>query len=724
MKKLFVFLLLPVFSVAQQARKDEILSWKQQAKQVTIIRDNWGIPHVYGKTDADAVFGLLYAQCEDDFERVEMNYIEKLGRMSEVKGESELYNDLLIRLIIDSADAVNDYNKAPEWLKKLLNAYADGVNYFLYTHPNTKPVLLQRFKPWYPLLWTDGSIGAIDVSNVTTTELKNFYTGNNEEVSIKRYEEPVATGSNGFALAPSKTASGNAILYINPHVTFYFRPEVQMSSEEGLNAYGAVTWGQFFVYQGFNEHCGWMHTSSYTDVSDLYIEKVSRKDGKLYYEYDGGLKPVTEKNITLHYWEDGQLQTKNITAYYTHHGPVMAKRDGKWISVKANNRSMVSLIQSWQRTKTKNFEEYKKTMELLANTSNNTVYADDKGNIAYWHGNFIPKRDSKYNWTKPVDGTISATEWKGLHTLDEIVHVYNPSTGWIQNCNSTPFTVSGIASPKKENYPFYMAPVQENFRGITAAKILKYGKDYTIEKIIESGYNSHLAAFDVLLPALFKAYGENKADTIYNSLNEPIKILENWNRNAEEKSVATTLAIQWGEKLLPLIMSEMNDNENAGIVDKTNHFATNTSAKIMLDALISVVKDLETKFGDWKIEWGSINRYQRLTGNLQEKYDDAQPSIPVGFASSTWGCIPSFASRVFTGTHKRYGYNGNSFICAVEFGKKVKAKSLLTGGESGDINSIHFGDQALMYSKGVFKDVLFYKEDVLKHVEKEYHPGE
>src|SRR5579871_2407339 len=462
MKKLFVFLLLPVFSVAQQARKDEILSWKQQAKQVTIIRDNWGIPHVYGKTDADAVFGLLYAQCEDDFERVEMNYIEKLGRMSEVKGESELYNDLLIRLIIDSADAVNDYNKAPEWLKKLLNAYADGVNYFLYTHPNTKPVLLQRFKPWYPLLWTDGSIGAIDVSNVTTTELKNFYTGNNEEVSIKRYEEPVATGSNGFALAPSKTASGNAILYINPHVTFYFRPEVQMSSEEGLNAYGAVTWGQFFVYQGFNEHCGWMHTSSYTDVSDLYIEKVSRKDGKLYYEYDGGLKPVTEKNITLHYWEDGQLQTKNITAYYTHHGPVMAKRDGKWISVKANNRSMVSLIQSWQRTKTKNFEEYKKTMELLANTSNNTVYADDKGNIAYWHGNFIPKRDSKYNWTKPVDGTISATEWKGLHTLDEIVHVYNPSTGWIQNCNSTPFTVSGIASPKKENYPFYMAPVQEN----------------------------------------------------------------------------------------------------------------------------------------------------------------------------------------------------------------------------------------------------------------------
>ncbi|MBS1915859.1 MAG: penicillin acylase family protein [Bacteroidetes bacterium] len=724
MKKFFLFLLLPVFSIAQQTNNNEVLSWQQHAKQVTIIRDNWGIPHIYGKTDADAVFGLLYAQCEDDFKRVEMNYIEKLGRMAEVKGESELYNDLLIRLIIDSADAVNDYNNSPTWLKKLLNAYADGINYFLYTHPNVKPVLLQRFKPWYPLLWTDGSIGAIDVSNITTTELKNFYTGSHDEISMKKYEEPVATGSNGFALAPSKTASGNAILYINPHVTFYFRPEVQVSSEEGLNAYGAVTWGQFFVYQGFNEHCGWMHTSSYTDVADLYIEKVSRKDGELYYEYNGTLKPVTEKNIMLHYLENGQLKIKNITAYFTHHGPVMAKRDGKWISVKANNRSMVSLIQSWQRTKSRNFDEYKKTMELLANTSNNTVYADDKGNIAYWHGDFIPKRDTKYNWARPVDGTTSATEWQGLHTLDEIVHVYNPSTGWIQNCNSTPFTVSGNASPKKENYPSYMAPDGQNFRGINAAKILDAGKDYTIDRIIASGYNSHLAAFDVLLPALFKAYNENKTEKNYDSLKDPINILSEWNHDATENSVATTLAVEWGQKLLPSILKEMTEDDEADIVDRTNRFAAGASSKLMLDALVNVIKELQSKFGNWRIEWGSINRYQRLTGNLQEKYDDAKPSLPVGYAASTWGCIPSFVSRAFPGTHKRYGYNGNSFICAIEFGKKVKAKSLLTGGESGDVNSKHFGDQALMYTKGIFKDVLFYKEDVLKHVERLYHPGE
>ena len=144
----------------------------------------------------------------------------------------------------------------------------------------------------------------------------------------------------------------------------------------------------------------------------------------------------------------------------------------------------------------------------------------------------------------------------------------------------------------------------------------------------------------------------------------------------------------------------------------------------LITPFLATINELQAKFGNWQTPWGEINRYQRLTGNINETFDDNQPSLPDGFASSQWGMIPSFASSSFHGTKKRYGYHGNSFICAVEFGKKIKAKSLLTGGESGDPLSKHFGDQALMYTKGQFKDVLFYKEDVLKHVEREYHPGE
>ena len=726
MKKLLVLFILPLYAFAQPFTKAEISRWQQQAAQVKIIRDNWGIPHVYGKTDADAVFGLLYAQCEDDFKRVEMNYIGKLGRMSEVKGESELYNDLYLKLIIDSAGAVDDYKKSPLWLQKLMNAFADGINYYLYKNPKAKPVLLHRFQPWYPLLWTDGSIGAISTGDVTEEDVKNFYTGNEHPVAIKQktFEEETA-GSNGFAIAPSKTASGNSILYINPHVTFYFRPEVHMVSEEGLNVYGAVTWGQFFIYQGFNEHGGWMHTSSNVDVADLYIEKITKKNNGLLYEYDKKLLPVREEKITIRYKKNDIFETKDFTGYFTGHGPIMAKRNGQYISVRGYNRSLTSLIQSWQRTKTKGFADYKKNMELLANTSNNTVFADDKGNIAYWHGDFIPKRDITLNWSKPVDGTVSSTEWKGLHKLDEIVHVYNPATGWIQNCNSTPFTVSGSSSPKKSDYPPYMAPDGENFRGINAARVLSRENAFTLDKTIAAGYDTYLSAFEILIPALTKSFKENilPGDSLFEQLAEPIEVLAKWDYHSGENSVATTLAIEWAQKLTAAIQRIYIDEGWDDQPSLTKQFAATATKDELLPPLVAVIKTLKTNFGKWQVSWGDINRYQRVSNDIAQQYDDKQPSLPVGFASSAWGMLPSYNSRYYPKTNKRYGVSGNSFICAVEFGKTIRAKSLLAGGESGDPSSKHFTDQLEMYTKGKFKEVLFYKEDVMKHAEKIYHPG-
>jgi acyl-homoserine lactone acylase PvdQ len=728
MKKILLFFsAAPLFLIAQPFSKAEISQWQEQAKKVSIIRDNWGIPHIYGKTDADAVFGMLYAQCEDDFKRVEMNYVEKLGRLSEINGEKDIYSDLQIRMLIDTADAKKDFAKAPAWLKKLMQAYADGVNYFLFKHPEIKPALLTRFEPWYPLLWTDGSIGAIDVADITLNDLKNMYPLEKELAVVTerpRFYDQFPDGSNGFALAPAKTASGSAMLYINPHTTYYFRPEIQVNSEEGLHAYGAVTWGQFFVYQGFNEHCGWMHTSSYSDVADTYIEKVSMKEGKPVYEYDGKTVYLLQKEIDIFYLLNGVKQKKHFTVYYTHHGPVMGLRNGKWISVRANNRHIRGLIQSWTRTKSRSFAEFKKSMKLLANTSNNTVYADDKGNIAYWHGNFMPKRDTSFNWRKPVDGSIAATDWKGLHTLDELIQVHNPSTGWIQNCNSTPFTVSGSSSPKKENYPAYMAPMGENFRGVNATALLDKNNGFTIDKLIETGYNTHLPAFDLLIPALLSSWEKKKNDAVYVSLAEPMKVLAAWDRNCGASSIATTLAVEWGEKIWRNIQRSNGEDDNTDQVVKTQKFAANPPADLVLQTLVATVNDLTKRFGTWQKPWGEINRYQRLTGNLAEKYDDNAPSIPSGYTASTWGCLASFVSRTFNGTQKRYGYSGNSFIAAIEFGKKVKAKSLLAGGESGNAGSPHFNDQAEMYTKGQFKEVLFYKEDVMKHAEKTYHPGE
>lgn len=704
----------------------EIARFQQQAKRVNIIRDNWGIPHIYGKSDADAVFGLLYAQCEDDFKRVEMNYIEKLGRMSEIKGEASLYDDLQIKMLIDTTDAIADYKKAEPWMKKLLNAYADGINFYLHKHPNTKPAMLTRFKPWFPLLWTDGSIGAISTADVTTAELKNFYSGDKVTYTAEPKDPENQTGSNGFAFSPKITASGNAILYINPHVTFYFRPEVQVTSEEGLNAYGAVTWGQMFVYQGFNDYCGWMHTSCNVDVADVYAEKITKKGNKYFYEYDKKLKPVTEKKIRISYKDGDALKTKIFTTYATQHGPIMAKRNDQWISLKSYNRSMTSLIQSWSRTKAKGFEDYKKTMDLRANTSNSTVFADNKGNIAYWHGNFVPIRDRKLNWAKVIDGSTSATEWKGLHKVDETVHVYNPTNGWLQNCNSTPFSAAGTISPKKADFPPYMAPDGENFRGVNAVKVLDKEKSYTIDKVIAAGYDTNLAAFEVLIPSLLTVFEKNvkPTDSLYAVLSEPIAELKKWNYHSSETSVATTLAIEWAGKLSTTLQKLYIDEGEDDQVTNIKRFAASARPEQVLPPLLTVVNDLKKKFGKWQIPWGEINRYQRISSDIQQKYDDAQPSVPVGFASALWGMLPSYNSRYYPTTQKRYGVSGNSFICAVEFGPKIKAKSLLAGGESGDPSSKHFKDQLEMYTKGKFKDVLFYKEDVLKNAKRTYRPGE
>lgn len=703
MKKLFPLILLLLTHITQANPYDA------QAKRVTIHRDQWGIPHIYGKTDADAVFGLLYAQCEDDFARVELNYIEKLGRMSEVKGEKELAYDLYIKLLIDEKEAKEEYKTSPLWLKKLLNAYADGINYYLLKHPEVKPRLITHFEPWFPLLWTDGSIGAISTGDVTEQETALFY-GLPKQVASVKYQNPdeKLTGSNGFAVGPSLSTSGHSLFYINPHVTFYFRPEVHVVSEEGLSVYGAVTWGQFFIYQGFNPYNGWMHTSSEVDVADAYVETTRDNQGTMEYLLDGKWIPFKTKWITL--------GSRKIKTYYNHRGPILAVRNGKWISVRSYNRARKSLIQSWLRTKTTGFDSFKRVMEMRANTSNNTVYADNKGNIAYWHGNYVPRRDGAQDWGVPQDGSSSKSDWRGLHKLDEIVHSYNPASGWIQNCNSTPFTVSGVSSPKRTDYPVYMAPDGENFRDRNAVRLFSQTGKLDLAGLIGLGYDRRLMAFEVLLPPLLEAAGKES------DLQEVAQILKDWDFNASTSSIAQTIAIRWGQKIMPKIPKAMQFGGETDVVKNIEIYAESGSKVEMLQAVRDVMKDLQRDFGTWRVTWGELNRFQRVSNGEVLQMDDTKPSIPVPFTSSAWGQLPSYTSRSIQGSKKWYGVNGNSFIAAVEFGPKIMAYSLLAGGQNGDPASPHFFDQGKNYSEGKFKEVYFYKSDVMKHVVTSYHP--
>jgi acyl-homoserine lactone acylase PvdQ len=692
------------------------------ADNVTIIRDDFGVPHIYGKTDADAVFGLLYAQCEDDFNRVERNYVWATGRLAEVEGEDAIWSDLRARLYMTIDEAKAAYDAAPDWLKKLCDAFADGVNYYLHTHPEVKPKLLTRFEPWMPMFFFEGSIGG-DIEQIPLDGIREFY---GDETAVEKLVADAArevelaepTGSNGIAISGKLTESGNAMLLINPHTSFFFRGEVHVVSEEGLNAYGAVTWGQFFVYQGFNENTGWMHTSTDVDFMDEFVQTVSEQDGKLVYQYGDEMRPVEVSEVTLKFRDGDAVSERTFPMYRTHHGPVTHRLDGKWVATQINWDPVQALTQSYTRTKLGGHDEFWKMMDIRTNSSNNTVYADSQGNIAYYHGNFVPKRDPRFDYSKPVDGSNPETDWQGLHTVDEIVTIVNPENGWIQNCNSTPFTAAAEYSPKREDYPVYMAPDSENFRGIHAVRLLTGLSGLTLDGLIALAYDPTLPAFEELIPGLIAAYDEPGPKPA--EIAEAIEVLRKWDYRVSVDSVAMTLSHFYG--MFYLAQGERPEGRRG--VDLFRYFSHESPRAERLRIFAKTVAQLEADFGQWATPWGEVNRYQRLNGDIQQKFDDDAPSIPIGMASGRWGALASYGARRDDGTKRLYGRSGNSFVAVVEFGDKVRAKSLLAGGQSGDPSSPHFDDQAEIYAKGQFKDVAYYREDVEKRAKRTYHPGE
>ncbi len=730
MKKLSLCLLLTISMAcatqpAAPPDSPELAAWKTRADGITIIRDDWGVPHIYGKTDADVVFGLMYAQAEDDFNRVETNFINSQGRLAEAEGEAEIYRDLRMKLFIDPADLKAKYTESPPWLKALMDGWADGLNFYLATHPDVKPRVIAKFEPWMALSFSEGSIGG-DIERVNLRDLEAFY-GDTKPVTTTASigVEPVAepTGSNGIAIAGMNTASGKAQLLINPQTSFFFREEAHMVSEEGLNAYGALTWGQFFIYQGFNDRAGWMHTSSSVDNIDEYLESITKQaDGSYTYKVGAEERPLVAKKIVVPYKTPGGLQQKEFTTYRTHRGPVVRQADGKWVSVRLMEEPLKALIQSYSRTKARNLAEYKKVMEAHTNSSNNTLYADADGNIAYLHSNFIPKRDPKFDWTKPVDGSNPATEWNGVLSFDETPNVVNPPNGWVYNTNNYPFSASGPQhSPKQKDFPAYVDSGSENPRGIHAIRVLDGKKEFTVDTLIAAAYDSYLPEFEIQIPLLLKAYDAAPASSpLKAKLAEPIAQLKGWDYRWAVASVPTSVAIFYGEDLWQRVTPEAR---KAG-VSVYEYMKSRATAAQRLDALSAAVDKLAADFGKWQTPWGDINRFQRNDAAIVQKFDDSKPSTPVMFTSARWGSLASLGARAYPGTKKWYGTSGNSFVAVIEFGDRVKARAVTAGGLNSVPGSKHFNDQAERYATGNLRDVYFYREDLKGHTEREYKPGQ
>jgi acyl-homoserine-lactone acylase len=682
---------------------------EQLARTVTIYRDTYGVPHVFGRTDASTVFGFAYAQAEDNFWRVEENFINALGRASELYGEKSLNEDRLNHALEIPRLAQEEYTRLDRHMRSLCDAFAAGFNYYIARHPDVRPRLLTKIEPWYTLAFIRYNYyqnGFARDRGLRQTQLQTA-----------EYENDLGphTGSNGWVVGPSRSASGHAMLFVNPHLPFFGPGQVyegHVHSDEGWNFTGYTRFGFPLPYVGHNENGGWVSTDNAADLTDVYLETFDDPARPLAYKYGNGYRIAKERTEEIRVKTAAGLETRRFTMRKTHHGPILAARDGKLLAIRMAKFESDGWLREWyDMTRAKSLDALKRAMAPLNMLFGNVMYADRQGNTWYLYNGAVPRRDPRFDWTKPVDGSDPATEWQGYHTMAELPQLTNPKTGWMQNCNTTPFLLTSEGNPDSNQFPKYMVQEGDNPRGAISREILTSKANFTFDEWRRLAFDTRVMNAGTRLPQLLAALKGQLASASTGSqvdarLREVHDELSRWNHRSANYSIAMTLFSLWHDRVSR---------------DRTPDAS---KAERQLAALTEVVNELERGFGTWKVAWGELSRLQRLDESKQEEFQDALPSIPVSGVNGNDGAVFTLYATPVRDQKRRYGVAGGSYVSVVEFGPRVRAFSIHTFGASGDPKSRHFMDQAVLYARGEFKPAWLTLEDIKANLEASYHPGE
>lgn len=671
---------------------------EQLANTVTIYRDTYGVPHIYGLSDASVVFGFMYARAEDRFSIIEQNYIRVLGRNAEVFGANALYPDILIQAFEIEKLSKAEYEKASPKIKALCDAFADGLNYFLIKNPDVKPLLINKFEPWYVF----AGMRILHLSQVLNIgfNLKEINDVTNPQILIE---------SNMWAISPNKSATGNAMLCMNPHLNLGEPYEVHLHSEEGLNISGAVLLGLGVTpFFGHNEHLGWSITGNNANSVDVYEEIFDDPSNPVAYRYGNGYRTAIEWKDTIKVKAETGFEKRIVTLCKTHHGPLLAERNGKHLTVKVARLEKGGTIQQFYAMgKACNMEEFKNAIKACAIPRHNIMAVDRKGNIFFVYSAPIPRRNPQFDWSNPIDGSNPETEWQGYHALDEFPQLFNPKSGFMQNCNTTPFTTTSEGNPRREDFPAYIAENEKDYaRAKLLRRILSAEQAFTFDKWSSIAFDTYILKAEEEISTLLQKWEQFKSSnrSYDDIINEAVTELSDWDKRGATNSIATTLFVHWYEKM-----------------DSTEDTSDTASCR-RIDKLAEVIEELKKNYGTWRVAWGDINRLQRPKDG--KTYSDEKTSLPVAGVPDWFGTIFAFRSRREKEMTYRYGYYGNSYVSVVEFGDKVKSKSIIPFGQSSDPDSPHYFDQAILYAKGQFKPAWFTLEEIKDNLERAYHPGE
>lgn len=712
-------IMIPFVALAAPARADEAQSAKWAA-EVTITRDTYGIPHIDGPTDLSVVFGFGYAQAEDYFWQLEDSYLQSIGRYAEAVGKRGLQADILNHNFEIAERSEADYGKEPRLARAVCDAFADGINFYLKTHPETKPRLITHFEGWMVMAF--GRFTMLDWCYERTGVVRAEHD---------KYMELLkeGKGSNLWAVGPSRTKDKTAMLFVNPHQP-WFGPgqwwEGHVKSGEGWNFSGACFFGTPYPTIGHNEFLGWTHTANKPDIGDVYRETFDDPANPLSYKYDQGHRKATERKVKIKVRQrDGSMTEEEYTFRKTHHGPIVQREDATHcLSVRIAKLFEDNRIeQGVQMNKAKNLKEFYAAVSGMNLLMFNIGYADKDGNFGYIYHGVVPKRDPAFDWSGIVDGSTSATEWKGFHALEDFPQIINPIDGYVQNCNQSPFTTNDDDTPTPGDYPAYMTQEKayDNRRAQVSRRHLRALHDLTFEDWSKAVVDSEMLWPKTELPEYaLKLEGVRAKDAAFAAKVDPyLKHMLDWDFVNRADCTQSTLAAAWYEEMYGgLAPSEKMKPEFIGDTRK------------QFEALVSVAEEMEKIYGTWKVPYGEVYRIQRHAEVADFRqtlliFKDDEPSVPCVAGSGALGMsYNAYFTPSSTQRKRRYGVVGGSFMAVYEFGERVKAKTLLQFGESADPKSPHYFDQAQLYSKKEFKPGWFYQDEIQAHVESVYHPGE